>query len=225
MIEREKNTAFYTREEIITDITTGEILGETRKTVAKTTAEPDFVKVYYETMMAFNKIHDVPTSFVLSLSKFLEWTNDGKPQYTTLNKRVKEIICKDCGVSLPQVNRYIKTSVKNGLLFRTDYRGVYEVNPFMIARGKWDSIKKLRSSYDFVDGRWERIVQFADNEDEVNKQFANQQGHAMNKVDSANKEKIEENELFDKQMEISDINMNMKEAQEIRRNAIIGVGA
>lgn len=159
---REKNTAFYTHEEKIIDVITGEILDYTQKTISKTSAEPEFIKIYYETMMAFNQIHDIPTSFVLSLSKFLEWTNDGEPQCATINKRVKETMSKDCNVSLPQIDRYIKKSVENGLLFRTKYRGVYEVNPFMIAKGKWESIKKLRANFDFVGGKWERIVEFGE---------------------------------------------------------------
>ena len=158
-MERKKNAAFYTHEEIITDQTTGEILSSVQKTVAKTSPEPDFIKVYYETMMSFNQVHDVPVSFVLSLSKFLEWTNDGEPQCVTINKRIKGIMCEDCKVSLPQINRYVKKSVDNGLLFRTEFRGVFEVNPFMIAKGKWDSIKKLRTNFDFIDGKWERIIE------------------------------------------------------------------
>lgn len=160
VLNREKNKVFYQREEIVTDVTTGEIISATTKTMTKTSAEPDYIKVYYETMMAFNKIHDIPVSFVLSLSKFLEWTNDGKPQCTTLNKRVKGIMSEDCNVSLPQIDRYIKKSVDNGLLFRTEFRGVYEVNPFMIAKGKWESIKKLRSNFDYIDGKWTRVIEY-----------------------------------------------------------------
>lgn len=163
--EKDKNTAFYTHEETTIDVKTGEILNYTQKTITKTSAEPEYIKVYYESMMAFNQIHDIPTSFVLSLSKFLEWSNDGKPQCATLNKRVKEIMSKDCNVDVRQIDRYIKKSVDNGLLFRTQYRGVYEVNPFMIAKGKWDSIKQLRTNFDFVKGKWERVATFGDPED------------------------------------------------------------
>ena len=158
--EREKNTAFYVHEETLIDQTTGEILSSTQKTIAKVSAEPDFIKVYYDTMLAYNQIFDVPTSFVLSLSKFLEWTNDGKPQYVTINKRIKEIMCEDCEVSLPQIDRYIKKSVDTGLFFRTEYRGVYEVNPFMIAKGKWDSIRALRTNFEFIGGKWQRTIEY-----------------------------------------------------------------
>lgn len=160
MIARDRNVAFYTQEEKTLDVVTGEVLSCTQKTVSKASAEPEFIKVYYETMMAFHQIHDVPTSFVLSLSKFLEWTNDGSPQCATINKRVKEIMCEDCDVSLPQINRYIKKAVDNGLLFRTEYRGVFEVNPFMIAKGKWESIKKLRTNFDYIGGKWTRVTEY-----------------------------------------------------------------
>lgn len=166
LLSREKNKAFYQHDEIVTDVSTGEIISAVTKTITKTSAEPDYIKVYYETMMAFNQIHDIPVSFVLSLSKFLEWTNDGKPQCTTLNKRVKNIMCEDCKVSLPQVDRYIKKSVDNGLLFRTEYRGVFEVNPFMIAKGKWESIKKLRANFDYVDGKWTKIIEYKESDEE-----------------------------------------------------------
>ena len=163
LAEREKNTAFYTKEERTIDVTTGEVLSVTQQTIVKTSAEPDFIKVYYETMMAFNQIHNIPTCFVLSISKFLEYTNEGKPQYVTINKRIKEVMCEDCSVSIPQLNRYIKTAVDTGLLFRTEYRGVYEVNPFMIAKGKWESIKQLRTNFDFVGGKWERVTEYQQN--------------------------------------------------------------
>ena len=158
--ERERNTAFYIHEQVVADVATGEIVSSIQKTITKTSAEPDFIKVYYETMMAFNQIHNVPVQFVLSLSKFLEWSNDGNPQYVTINKRIKEVMMTDCEVSLAQLDRYIKKSVNNGLLFRTQYRGVYEVNPFMIAKGKWESIRKLRAEYDFKNGSWQRKVEF-----------------------------------------------------------------
>ena len=157
---REKNIALIQKEEVVIDETTGQVLSATIKTISKVSVEPAFIKVYYETMLAFHQIHDIPISFVLSLSKFIEWSNDNSPLVTTLNKRNKTIISDDCKVTLSQVDRYIKKSVDNGLLFRTEYRGVYEVNPFMIAKGKWDSIRKLRTNYEFENGKWERKIEY-----------------------------------------------------------------
>ena len=161
----EKNIALYQHEEIIIDETTGEVLAAKSKTVSKTSLEPDFIKVYYETMMAFNRIHDIPVSFLLSLSKFIEWSNEGSPLFVTLNKRAKEIASSDCKVDVRQIERYIKKSVDNGLLFRTEYRAGGGVNPFMIAKGKWESIKKLRSNFDYVGGKWVRTMELQPSEE------------------------------------------------------------
>ncbi len=154
-----KTVTVYEKVKTEVDTATGEIISQSTESVKKLSKEPDFIKVYYETMLAFNQIHDVPTSFVLSLSKFLEWSNDGRPMCVTINKRVKDILQEDCGVKIAQISRYISTSVENGLLFRTKYRGVYEVNPFMIAKGKWDSIRDLQCKFNFVNGKWIREVE------------------------------------------------------------------
>lgn len=157
--EQKKKVAVY--EKVKTEINplTGEILSEKKEIINKTAKEPDFIKIYYETMLAFNKIHGIPIAFVLSLSKFIEWTNEGKPMFVTINKRVKDILQEDCNVKSAQINRYISLSVDSGLLFRTDYRGVYEVNPFMIAKGKWESIQDLQCKFNFVNGQWIREIQ------------------------------------------------------------------
>jgi hypothetical protein len=156
---RTKNVTVYSNEKTVIDEQTGEILSSSKETVKKVSKEPDFIKLYYETMLAFNRIHDIPISFVLSLSKFLEWSNEGKPMCVTLNKRVKDIMQVDCEVKIAQISRYIATSVENGLLFRTAYRSVYEVNPFMIAKGKWDSIQELQCKFNFVNGKWIREIE------------------------------------------------------------------
>ena len=56
--------------------------------------------------------------------------------------------------------RYLSRCRENGLLMpKKGYRGIYEVNPFFIAKGKWDHIKELRASFNFVSGKWERVTE------------------------------------------------------------------
>lgn len=153
-----KKTTVFERVKTTVD-ENGKTISEATERVNKTTTEPDFIKIYYETMLAFNEIRGIPISFVLSLSKFIEWTNEGKPMFVTLNKRVKEILQNDCDVKIAQLNRYISASVESGLIFRTEYRGVYEVNPFLIAKGKWESIQSLQCKFNFVNGKWIREIE------------------------------------------------------------------
>ena len=160
-----KKLTVFERTKTTVDVTTGEIMSKTQEAINKISKEPDFIKVYYETMLAFNQINGVPISFVLSLSKFLEWTNEGKPMCVTINRRVKDILQEDCDVKSAQISRYIAISVESGLLFRTKYRGVYEVNPFMIAKGKWNSIRELQCQFDFIDGKWVREIEKASDQE------------------------------------------------------------
>ena len=160
-----KKITVFEKTQTMVDVTTGEIMSKTQESINRISKEPDFIKVYYETMLAFNQIHGVPISFVLSLSKFLEWTNEGKPMCVTINRRVKDILQEDCEVKSAQISRYITISVESGLLFRTKYRGVYEVNPFMIAKGKWISIRELQCKFNFVNGKWIREIENETQED------------------------------------------------------------
>lgn len=160
---KERNTKkviVYEKTNTDTNVETGQIMHETTEKVTKAkNREPDFIKIYYETMLAFNQVSGIPVEFILSLSRFIEWSNEGKPMYITINKRVKTVLQEDCKVKLAQVNRYIKIGVDSGLIFRTEYRGVYELNPFFIAKGKWDSIQKLQCKFDYVGGRWVREIE------------------------------------------------------------------
>ena len=57
-----KTKTVYERTNYSTDITTGEILRTDTETIKKTTSEPEFIKLYYRTMLAFNGVDDVSGS-------------------------------------------------------------------------------------------------------------------------------------------------------------------
>ena len=139
------------------------------KSFRKESKEPNYVKGYYETMLAFNEIQGVPVSFLLCISSMLPWASDDpdEPLQITLNKPARKRIEKECGVKSAQVSRYIKQSVEGGLLLKTEYRGVYDVNPFMMARGKWDKIQELQCKFDFKGGKWTRTVTISKTPDEM----------------------------------------------------------
>ena len=64
-----------------------------------------------------------------------------------------------CDIKEAMYKRYIGRCKDAGLIFSTSYRGTYEVNPFFIAKGKWDSIKALRTQFDFINGTWTRHIE------------------------------------------------------------------
>lgn len=150
-------------EETITDVTTGEIVQRNKTTKSIGTSEPDFIKIYYKSMLVVQGIEEVPLDFVLALSHCLSYSDDKQePVVFVSNKHYRNRIAglmEHDGKRLSDnmVSRYIKRAVDVGLLFPVKgCRGTYEVNPCLIAKGKWEYIKALQANFDFVGNKWER---------------------------------------------------------------------
>lgn len=160
-----KRQVIYENNEMILDSATGEIRQIKTQQKIKTTSEPDFIKVYYKAMLAVQGIDGLSLEFVLALSSVITYSNNPKsPVYFHNNSTNRQIIAECClnkkgqPISDNMVARHINAAVKVGLLFKTVHRGTYEVNPCMIARGKWENIKGLQANFDFYNGKWVRHI-------------------------------------------------------------------
>lgn len=154
---RDKTTTLYESENTVVDARTGEILHHEKNTKKKLAAEPDFIKVYYKTMLAVQDIDDLPLSFLLALSCHINYANDEKILFFN-NKTTRRSIAEACDVKDNMIAKYVQRSVKCGVLFKTGDRGTYEVNPWLLAKGRWDKIRELQASFSFVEGKWQRVV-------------------------------------------------------------------
>lgn len=165
-----KNVVYSTINTSI-DKTTGQILKTDSETKVRIDCEPDFIKVYYKAMLAVNGIEKLPLDFVLALASAIPYCNEKQPMYfynnRTTRKNIAELCLKNDGspISDNMVSRYIKTAKDVSLLFETDNKGVYEVNPFMIAKGQWKNISKLQANFDFTGHKWERSMEVNVDED------------------------------------------------------------
>lgn len=167
---RDKNRVVYENSSDVIDITSGEILRQERERITKTSAEPDFIKVYYKAMMAVNDVEEIPLNFLLALSAQIGFTNGDKVLFYN-NKTTRRAISDYCQVGDNMTAKYIRRCVDKGVLFTTQDRGTYEVNPWLIAKGKWEHIKELQASFKFVSGKWRRVVELDPSEgEEENKQ-------------------------------------------------------
>lgn len=164
-IERKMNTSqfmkkqektVYSQVNTIIDGETGEVKEIQESKVVRDSSEPDFIKLYYKTFLSFNNINDIPLDFVLQLCEYIGYANSSDQQMTiTVNKMMKENMIKRLNYkSISSIDKILKKCVSQGLLFKTQYRGVYVVNPFFIAKGSWNIIKKLQGQFDFVNGKW-----------------------------------------------------------------------
>lgn len=135
----------------IVDMQTGEITAEQTEQieVGFVDAEPPYIKVYLDCLLRFKGLGSSLNPILLSLCRHMNFAD--KEQIVFVNKYVKDLICAECGVKIKRVEQAIKQFVEVGLLKRKA-RGVYVVNPYIISRGKWEDIKKLRATFDFITG-------------------------------------------------------------------------
>lgn len=140
-----------TEEIKVVDTNSGEITEEVSKKteMSYVEMEPQYIKVYLDCILKFKGISSSFNPILLSLCKHMQYAD--KNQIVFVNKYVKEIICSECGVKIKRVEQAIKQFVESGLLLR-QARGVYLVNPYIISRGKWEDIKELRATFDFMTG-------------------------------------------------------------------------
>lgn len=179
---RHKTTTLYESEITTVDIATGEVLHQETATKKNVSAEPDYIKVYYKAMMAVNNIAEIPLNFLLALSSQIGFTNGDSILFYN-NKTSRRKIADFCKIGDNMVSKYLNRCKAQGILFSTEDRGTYEVNPWLIARGKWDSIRKLQANFDFINGRWERVVATnneSENSEANNKSEDNENGKCTN---------------------------------------------
>lgn len=176
MEERQSKTKkiVYSTVQTIVDKTTGEILADATETKFKTDAEPDFIKVYFKSMLAVNGMDGLPLSFVMALASQINYCGEDKPIYFYNNKATRARIAECClkangeQISDNMVSRYIKVAKDVSLLFDTNNKGIYEVNPFMIAKGQWKHISKLQASFNFTGKKWIRSMEINNDEESDN---------------------------------------------------------
>ena len=133
------------------DRETGEVLSESAEQIEMgyVEMEPQYIKIYLDTILKFKGISSSFNPILLALCRHMHFAD--KNQIVFVNKYVKDIICAECGVKTKRVEQAVKQFVEAGLLKR-QARGVYLVNPYIISRGKWEDIKKLRATFDFITG-------------------------------------------------------------------------
>lgn len=173
--KRSKSKVVYQTTRTIVDKQTGEIIAQTDEQTVKTSTEPDYIKVYYKVMLAAHNIDELSLDFVLALSSVINYSNSPKEHIffynNKTNRRIIAELCKKKNgdpITDNMVSKYIKAAKDVGLLFDTKDRGTYEVNPWMIAKGKWANISKLQAAFTFNrnSSKWERIIELKENEQE-----------------------------------------------------------
>lgn len=159
--QKNKSINIAERTNRIIDVNTGEIIREESEIIKTQQKEPDFIKIYFNTIMHFNGIKNISADFLILICNYITYANNKKEQMRcVLNKMARDEISKELKVTSSMIDKNIKKCIDAGILFKTDYRATYIVNPFLIARGEWKNIKSLQTEFDYINGTWKYIKQF-----------------------------------------------------------------
>ncbi len=144
--------ARYTYEETTTtwDSFSGEISEQNVVKVGRTDDEDDYVKVYkyLNLVFAYQGINASLIPVLMEISSYMTFADKG--QTVILYKSMKEDICKSLNIKMARLDQMIRQLKQADVLRPTSDRGVYAVNPFVVARGKWADIKQLRTEFDLM---------------------------------------------------------------------------
>ena len=133
-------------------------------------AEPDYIKVYTNAMLALRNIPVGLGSYILAFANYMTYANDNvsKCQIST-DELVRRGVAKQLGVSdssvkkaigkLKEAEVFIPIELEEEVLNkktgkieikRKELQGKYFVNPWVVSRGKWEDIRKLRGEFTFT---------------------------------------------------------------------------
>lgn len=113
--------------------------------------EPNYIKIYLDTVLYLNNIPKGYNSVLLSFLKEMSYagrTNKEGGQLIYVNSTMKKNIAEDLNVSVSRINHALTNFVKSKIFFRID-RGTYQVNAHLFGKGDWQDIKEIRMKVSF----------------------------------------------------------------------------
>jgi len=129
------------------DMETGEIKELSTVDSYAIEREPEYIKMYICDIAMLNQIPSGMSPILFELISQMGYNNI-IPAY----KPIKLLTCKRLGISLDYLNKAIQEFYNKGLFIRVA-RGVYMAEPNLFARGKWEDIKELRLTIDYVNDK------------------------------------------------------------------------
>jgi len=143
------------------DMENGTIEREIREHTGYIGREPDYIKIYTDCMLVFNKLDIALSPFIVAFGRHMTYANADNPNFRC-TVRTDELVRKDvaeyCHVSDRRVQQVIKQLIEAEVFIPISIngkrkRGIYFVNPWVVGKGEWRDIKQLRGQFEFVSGK------------------------------------------------------------------------
>lgn len=155
------------------DVDTGEVRRVmSEEVVGFVDQEPDYIKVYVGTQLCLNNLDPSLAPVIIAFGKHMTFANSENKHIVRTDSITRKDVANEIGVSDARVKQLIQLLVKsgifipiieesevNGVIKTKKQRGVYFVNPWVIAKGSWKDIKQLRQQIDFVKGTTSYLIE------------------------------------------------------------------
>ena len=134
----------------------GEVLGQDLEKVSRIGKEPPYIKIYTDCMLVLNGIDTALSAPLIAFGAHMTYANDKSLAFRHVvrtDRLVREDVAHRCGVSDEMVKKWIKKFVEAEIFIPIKNaagqksRGIYYVNPWVIGKGEWKDIKKLRGEF------------------------------------------------------------------------------
>lgn len=143
------------KSEIHTDHTTGKVIDETALLYSWVDKEPNYIKIYIDSPTLLDEDINGLWKYLIAFSRFTTYANDCNKLYQSTVRTTdyeKRIVADICGVSLTRVEQAITDLIRIEVFIPIyssgkRLRGIYFVNPWILARGEWQDIRNLRKSF------------------------------------------------------------------------------
>lgn len=143
----------------VTDFNTGEIKTSNEYKEFYVENEPEYIKLYIDHICIFNGLSHSISPILLKLCSYMTFQKEeDDSQLIFVSAFTKEKVAKSLNLTINRINQALTEIIDAGI-FKRIYdektgkikRGVYIVNPYIIAKGKWKDIKKFRATFDYME--------------------------------------------------------------------------
>jgi hypothetical protein len=127
--------------------------------------EPPYIKLYLQDILFLSDLPRGHENILYALLKRTCYATDSKGMQLSISIGIKKIIAKELGLqNVRSINNVLSDLVRGKLLMRIE-KGLYDLNPYLFAKGDWQNISRLRLQIDYskIKGRTFRSLIGFDN--------------------------------------------------------------
>lgn len=144
-----------TKDRTVQTSTLVETENETKKTTRTEKVyiaqEPEYIKLYLDTLLTFKELPKNMSPLLWELLKLMSFADPTKKhggQLIQVTGFIKKEIAEQLNIKVNTIEHGLIKLKKSGIIKQLG-SGVYQANPHMFGRGEWLDIKTIRATFDF----------------------------------------------------------------------------